>query len=108
MFRVTDVGKLIVLFMLEFSKALDTLQHDVLLAGLHYIGLSNSAVLFFQSYLGGRTQCVLLAGSYSCKKPVSSGIPPDSILAPILYTVYNYRLCSVFVHCKYHLYTDYI
>ena len=50
---------------LDLKKALDLVDHDILLQKLT-IYLKNSSFLpFFKSYLHNRTQCVLLHSSYS-------------------------------------------
>ncbi|KAG5891778.1 hypothetical protein JTB14_006172 [Gonioctena quinquepunctata] len=43
---------------LNYSRAFDVVDHSLMLVKLKYYGLSASALQWFQSYLGHRTQCV--------------------------------------------------
>ncbi|GJQ79789.1 hypothetical protein Trydic_g23256 [Trypoxylus dichotomus] len=47
----SDVGDLTVLVLLDFSKAFDRVDHSLLPAILHYIGLVEVALHFFRAYL---------------------------------------------------------
>ena len=61
-FRATDCGQLTVLVLLDYSKAFDTVSHDLLISLLKYFGLSPSAGDFFREYLVGRSQYVRING----------------------------------------------
>ena len=47
---------------LDFSKAFDTVNHDVLLQKLHHNSIRGSALNWFQSYLSDRQQYVTYNG----------------------------------------------
>ena len=104
--RELDIGKASILVLLDFSKAFDTLHHDTLLAVLHYVGLSESAVRFFRDYLSNRRQFVILNGLRSAGSSVLSGVPQGSVLGPLLYLIYTSDLCSSLQHCSTHMYAD--
>ena len=71
------------LTLLDFSKAFDTLNHDMLLAKLHHIGLCHDAVSWFRSFLTARIQKVRLydGADTTFSKPiyVTTGVPQGSI-----------------------------
>jgi hypothetical protein len=52
--------------LLDFSKALDSMSHDLLLYKLRFkFGLSSTACWLFGSFLGPRTQKVMINGEFS-------------------------------------------
>ena len=51
-------GEFVVGVFLDFSKAFDTVNHDILLTKLHHNGIRGSAMKWFQSYLSDRYQYV--------------------------------------------------
>ena len=104
--RATDSGRVTVLVLLDFSKAFDTVHHDLLLAILHYMGLDESAISFFQSYLAGRTQVVEVSGKVSAATPLDVGLGQGTILAPTLFSIYTASLQSELRHCSSHFYAD--
>ncbi|GJQ81686.1 hypothetical protein Trydic_g8562 [Trypoxylus dichotomus] len=76
----SDIGDLTVLVLLDFSKAFDRIDHSLLLAILHYIGLGEVALHFFRAYLLGRKQAVVAGGKVSDWATIHSGVPQGSIL----------------------------
>ena len=73
---------------LDFSKAFDTLDHDVLLSSLHHIGMWNNTVEWFCTYLSNCLQHVRYANEISDALPISHDVPKGSVLGPLLYIIY--------------------
>src|SRR4029434_7199241 len=66
-----DAGSPSLLILLDLTAAFDTVDHTILLERLHTtIGLSDSALKWFQSYLSGRTEYVSLGRCKSRQLPV--------------------------------------
>lgn len=103
----TDLGQVTVLVLLDFSKAFDTINHDLLLSILHFIGMGPDAISFFESYLTDRTQRVFVGTSSSDIIRVEAGVPQGSILGPLLFSIYTSHLFLFHnFYCSYHLYAD--
>ena len=67
-----DAGSPSLLILLDLTAAFDTVDHTILLEHLHTtIGLSGSAIKWFQSYRSGRTEYVSLVRCKSRLLPVS-------------------------------------
>ena len=81
-------GKQSDLILLDFSKAFDKVNHLKLLYKLQLHGVQSKTLGWNESFLIGRTQCVVLDGDSSTDIPVSSGVPQGSVLAPILFLLY--------------------
>ena len=75
-------------FFLFFSKAFNTLNHEILLNKLDHYGIRGTANKWFKSYLRDSTQYVELNGKRSCSLPIETGVPQGSILGPLLFLIY--------------------
>ena len=73
----------------DFSKAFDSVNHDLILKKLkHQYNIDGRLLKFLASYLSDREQCVVIGNSKSEIKPVLSGVPQGSIIGPILFVLF--------------------
>ena len=59
-----------------------------LLEQLAYSGAQNKAKDLLESYLSNRKQCVQIGEIVSQIKPISMGVPQDSVIGPLLFVIF--------------------
>ena len=100
--------KACLLVLLDLSSAFDTVDYMHLIDTLHRIGLQETTLAWFKSYLTNRRQLVQLGGQQSTQKHLTSGVPQGSVLGPVLFTLYTSSLSELLdsfsVH--HHFYAD--
>ena len=73
---------------IDFSRAFDTISHDILLNKLQFYGFRGKAHDWIKNYLTNRKQFVAYNNSHSQLGNVTIGVPQGSILGPLLFLLY--------------------
>lgn len=74
--------------LLDFAKAFDIVNHEILLHKLDYYGIRGTAHKWFKSYLSERRQCTEIGNTQSKFDYVKCGVPQGSILGPLVFLLY--------------------
>ena len=86
--RSLENGEFVVVVYLDFYKAFDTVEHEILLSKLSHYGIRGNCLNWFQSYLSNRKQFVTYNGVSSPVNRITCGVPQGSILGPLLFLLY--------------------
>ena len=73
---------------IDFSRAFDTISHDILLKKLQFYGFRGKAHDWIKNYLTNRKQFVAYNNSHSQLGDVTIWVPQGSILGPLLFLLY--------------------
>ena len=85
-----------ILILFDLSADFDTIDHTLLLKILgKCMGITGTALAWFNSYLSNRTQTIVVDRELSNKQHLSCGVPQGSVLGPILFTDYTASLSNV-------------
>ena len=101
-----EKGKHTGMILIDLQKAFDTLNHEILLGKMKCIGLSESSVRWFRSYLAERTFFVSLDNTLSEPGRINCGVPQGSILGPLLFLLYINDVPQALSKCTAYLYAD--
>ena len=86
--KAVNERKVVGTVMVDFRKAFDLVDHDILLKEPKLYKCDENSYSWFHSYLLGRTQQVSIRNSLSESEMVSCGVPQGSILGPLFFLIF--------------------
>ena len=79
---------MLIVVYLDFAKAFDKVDHQILLEKLKKYNISGELYNWLSEYLSNRRQAVVIQGTKSYEANVQSGVPQGTVLGPLLFLVY--------------------
>ena len=76
------------MILIDLQKAFDTIDHQILMKKMKYLGFSKNVIPWFKSYRSERKFKINISTSYSSPSNLIYGIPQGSILGPLLFLLY--------------------
>ena len=93
------------MILIDLQKAFDTINHDILINKMEFLGFSKDVISWFKSYLSNKKMIVNLKNSFSEPDHLSCGVPQGSILGLLLFLLYINDMPQA-VNCELILYAD--
>ena len=91
---------------IDLAKALDMVDHSILVGRLMSIGVSEGSLAWFANYLSQRLQCIKSEHLLSQPLPVTKGVPQGSILGPTLISICINNIAQAVGSSLIHLYAE--
>ena len=76
------------MILIDLQKVFDTIDYQILLKKMKYLGFSKNTVTWFKSYLCERKFKISINTSYSIPASLLCGVPQGSISGPLLFLLY--------------------
>ena len=105
-FDAFDNGEIVILVLLDYSKAFDCANHKLILAKARALGFMDSALTLLESYLSDRKQKIKIDENESEWCNLMNGVPQGSILGPLIFTILLTDIRYVKINCKDNCYAD--
>ena len=99
-YGVLNNKECLVAVFLDFTKAFDVINHDILKQKLEHIGIRSNLLDWCISFVTGRKQKVIVGKSISDFVDMPHGAPQGSVLEPLFFTIYVNDMKKCLVNAK--------
>ena len=86
--QIIDEGNFIVAVFIDFKRAFETIDREILINKLKYYGINGTVLKWFKQYIIERQQVTKIGNSISNALNNNIGVPQGSVLGPLLFIVY--------------------
>lgn len=101
-----DANEFFLSIFVDFSKAFDTVKHDILLGKMYKYGIRGRCLDWIKSYLENRQQYVVVGDAKSQSSYNNIGVPQGSILGPLFFIIYINDLPNLSDNCSFIMFAD--
>ena len=101
-----DSGNTPTALYIDLSKAFDTLSFDIILQNLKYYGVMGTEPSLLTDYLTNRKQYVFFNNHCADITDIVNGVPQESILGPLFFSIRINDLIRTSNKCKFIMYAD--
>ena len=88
LFENWNMGLISTCVFIDFSRAFDTIDHDIFLKKLKLYGFDHRSLKFICSYMSSRRQCTRINGYTSNESRLGCGTAQGSILGPLFFILF--------------------
>lgn len=98
--------KHVLIVFIDYSKAFDTIRHNVLIERLDECGVRGSLLKWCENYLSKRYYSVKVGEAYSDKMLVNDGTAQGSVIGPLHFLTYVNNVTNVIKKSELYLFAD--
>ena len=99
-------NKYVRIVLIDFSKAFDTVDHQIIIGKINGLNLPNNVKNWLISFLINRIEITKVNGNFSASAKINLGVVQGSALGPFLFMLLISDLCPVSIHNCYVKYAD--